>query len=252
MNVYETSRLVHEYLLFHYGLDDEVLPYAFGPREALQFPLRTVHSIVDRQALPAGEISALDVGCAVGRSSFELGRFCHRVIGVDYSLAFIRAASELKLQGQRSYQMTEEGSRTRELLAKVPEDIDRSRVSFEVGDAHQLRAELGQFHLVHAANLLCRLHAPRLFLEQLPSLLVPGGQLLLTTPCTWLEEYTSPEQWLGGPPHNPQQTTLGSLQQLLEPRFKLESSMELPFLIRETARKFQWTVAQASRWTLIS
>ena len=33
-SVYETDRILREYLLFHYGGDKEVLPYSFGPREA--------------------------------------------------------------------------------------------------------------------------------------------------------------------------------------------------------------------------
>ena len=39
-NVYETERLIGEYLIFHYGKPDELLPYGFGPRDSLEFPTR--------------------------------------------------------------------------------------------------------------------------------------------------------------------------------------------------------------------
>jgi 2-polyprenyl-3-methyl-5-hydroxy-6-metoxy-1,4-benzoquinol methylase len=38
----------------------------------------------------------LDLGCAVGRASFELGRYFENVTGVDFSHSFINAANRLK------------------------------------------------------------------------------------------------------------------------------------------------------------
>jgi len=39
-NVYETEKLIGEYLIFHFGKPDELLPYGFGPTESLDFPKR--------------------------------------------------------------------------------------------------------------------------------------------------------------------------------------------------------------------
>lgn len=39
-NVYETEKLIGEYLIFHFGKPDELLPYGFGPKESLEFPTR--------------------------------------------------------------------------------------------------------------------------------------------------------------------------------------------------------------------
>lgn len=38
--VYETNKAVAEYLQFHFGADEDILPYAEGPREALRFASR--------------------------------------------------------------------------------------------------------------------------------------------------------------------------------------------------------------------
>ena len=53
-----------------------------------------------------------------------------------------------------------------------------------------LRSDLGDFDVVVMANLICRLPDPRSCLERVPSLVRPGGQLIITSPYTWMEEYT--------------------------------------------------------------
>lgn len=266
MNPYETEQLLNEYLLFHYGDPEEVCPYAFGPREALDFPARCVRAGLAGPSSPFSPSSpsgmdamdsmdfmgggepvferVLDVGCAVGRSSFELARGSREVVGIDFSRSFIQAANHLKAFGQLEYQRLEEGARFTACLAKVPPAIERQRVQFEVGDACDLRADLGQFDAVLAANLLCRLPDPAKFLERAPALVKPGGALVLTTPCTWMEQYTPREKWLC----DENSTTLDGLHRHLDAHFRLVRTLDLPFLIREHARKFQWTVSLLSVW----
>lgn len=238
--IYETRRLLDEYLLFHYGHADEVMPWAFGPRDALDFPVRTVKELLDESLLPA-QPAALDLGCAVGRSSFELARYAHRVVGIDYSHSFVNAADRLKTEGELAYEATVEGSATQPLVARLDEPSLASRVNFEQGDAMHLRPDLGAFDVVHAANLLCRLTTPTLLLERLPALVKSGGQLLLTTPCTWLADFTPPQNWPTG-------GTQQWLREQLAEHFTFAAEKDMPFLIREHARKYQWTVAWGSRW----
>ena len=236
--LYETPRLLDEYLLFHYGSADEILPWSFGPVEALHFPVRTVSTVLH----DTPRDRALDLGCAVGRSSFELSRACREVVGLDYSQSFITAAETIRTEGSLLYNCREEASRHRSLTAVLPEGSRPERINFEQGDAMVLRADLGDFDLVHAANLLCRLSDPSLLLRRLPSLVRPGGLLILTTPCTWLEEFTPPNRWPSG-------STLDWLRTALAPHFILQKQADLPFLIREHSRKFQWSVALATAWT---
>jgi putative 4-mercaptohistidine N1-methyltranferase len=248
MNIYETDKLLAEYLLFHYGAPDEVLPYAFGPREALGYPQRCALECVDVGKLPE-RARALDLGCAVGRSTFELARFCEEVIGIDYSARFIDAAKTLQAGGVLAYQRVDEGRLGTECRAVAPAGIDRSRVRFETGDAMDLRGDLGSFDAVLMANLIDRLWIPPLCLARLPNLVKRGGQLILTSPYTWLEEFTPQSHWLGGFEQNGKPvTTLDGLKAALEPHFEFVTAKDLPFLIREHARKYQWSVAQATLW----
>lgn len=245
---YESDRGLGEYLLFHYGQPQEVLPWPGGPVAALDYAVRCVTECLDPARLPK-RARGLDLGCAVGRATFELARHCSEVVGVDFSHRFIAAANQLRSDGSLEYRFTEEGRLTTQATAVVPGGIERERVTFEQGDARALRADLGQFDVVLLANLVDRLHEPERGLAQLPRLVRPGGQLIISTPCTWLEDYTPPANWLGGFMREGKPVrTLDSLRALLAPHFDLLHVRDLPFLIREHARKFQWSVAQASTW----
>jgi len=283
MNPYESDELLQQYLVFHYAKPEEQFPYGFGGADALDFPQRCALEGPDfsrlradtegwdprhpeADSLPAQAAGmpdppanlppahpptaqragarALDLGCAVGRSSFELARHCGKVVGIDYSQAFIDAAGRMQAAGCMTATRLDEGSATTDLEVAVDAAIDRSRVSFEQGDAQSIREDIGQFDLVLACNLICRLPEPLRLLERLPQLLRPGGQLFITTPFTWLEDYTPRQNWLGDGARD----SFTGLRQALEPQFTLDAQWDMPFLIREHARKFQYSIAQASRW----
>jgi putative 4-mercaptohistidine N1-methyltranferase len=239
--IYETDKLLAEYLLFHYGAPGEILPPAApaGMREALDFPRRTV-----ARFSPGPAARGLDLGCAVGRSSFEMARHCAEVIGIDFSHAFIRAAQALQRGEALGYHRHDEAGLHTPLVARAPAGIDAARIRFHQGDAMHLPAELGCFDRVHAANLLCRLPQPQLLMRRLPALVRPGGELVLATPGTWLEEFTPRENW-------PPASTFDWLQAALAPAFALRHTCEEPFLIRETCRKFQWSLSLVSVWRRI-
>ncbi len=243
-DIYESDRLVREYLLFHYGSAREILPWCFGPADALDFAVRCVSEFLDPALLPQ-DARALDAGCAVGRSTFELARHCREVTGLDRSQAFVAAAKQIRDDGLLHYAFAVEGARTAPAVARRPEGVDPDRVRFVVGDAMDIPQDSGRFDVVLAANLLCRLPDPRKFIARLQSLVKTGGQLLITTPFTWLEEFTPREKWIGGSDGT---SSTDELAALLQPHFRLAHSVEMPFLIREHARKFQWSVALGARW----
>lgn len=239
--MYEDPKILDEYLLFHYGSENEILHpgirWPDGMRQALDFAVRTP-SHFSKNPVPRG----LDLGCAVGRSAFEMSRTCEKVIGLDFSHRFIAAANCLKDDGKVNYSRLDEGSIAARLTADLPKGTDSSRVEFVQGDAMCLPEELGRFDRVHAANLLCRLTDPLLLLNRLEDLVVKGGELVLATPCTWLENFTPRENW-------PVADTLAWLESHLLGNFELRAQLDESFLIRETARKFQWTRSMVTVWT---
>ena len=192
---YETEKMAREYLLFHYGSDQDLLPYPFGPQNSLHFPVRCVREALDLKTLSPSS-RALELGCAVGRSSFELSRYCKQVVALDRSKNFISLAKRIQSGEEVEYTLLGEGGKTFLRYARRPENSNPERIEFRCSDVMALPLNGGAFDIVLAANLLCRLPNPRQFLHNLHHWVAPKGQLVLVSPYSWLEEYTPKENWL--------------------------------------------------------
>jgi len=55
------------------------------------------------------KLRVMDLGCAVGRTSFELTRVFDEVVGIDFSSKFIQVASMLKDKGSIMFKIPLEG-----------------------------------------------------------------------------------------------------------------------------------------------
>lgn len=240
---YESQEMINRYLLMHWGTDEQIWgqsPTAsLGRPPVVHLPMKCAE-LVEKYA--RGFDRALDLGCAVGRSSFEMARHFKQVIGIDFSREFVDCAQRMKDQGSITYRRKNSGSSSTEITSSVDKDLDRKRVSFQQGDACALPAEIAGFDAVLLANVLCRLPTPSACLERMQSsqaaLVKPGGILVMTTPFSWLEEYTPKSQWMNG---------LADVQKILTD-FELIHQEELPFLIREHQRKFEYIITLASVW----
>lgn len=242
---YESGQILAEYLHFHFASQAEYLPWEGGPVGAWDYPRRIVTQRLRPLSGNRRMERALDVGCAVGGTAFAMAAHCPEVIGIDFSSRFIEAARKLARDGSLAYRFPLQGHRFTESEARIDPAVDRQRVHFEVGDAQSLRPDLGSFDWVAAVNLLCRLPRPALFLNRLPSLVRPGGLLLINSPFSWMEEFTPPENWVGA---SPDASSEYALKAALAADFELIDEIEMPFLIRETERKYQWTVAHSACW----
>lgn len=90
---------------------------------------------------------------------------------------------------------------------------------------------------------------PRAFLSTIHERLQPGGLLILTSPYTWLEEYTAKAEWIGGFERDGRAvTTLDGLHAILDAQFRLLDRRDVPFVLRETARKYQHSLAEMTVW----
>ena len=182
MNPYETDTLVAQYLDFQYGPNHfRVANYA----EALAGLASELCGRHDR---------ALDIGCATGRASFELARRFAHVDGVDYSARFIDVAPDPGKTGQLPLRGAG-GRGSGGILRGAPlPPRARSRAEragpLQPGDACNLKPKYGDYDLVLASNLIDRLREPARFLRDIAPRLRSGGLLVLTSPYTWLTDYT--------------------------------------------------------------
>jgi putative 4-mercaptohistidine N1-methyltranferase len=245
---YETAEQVNEYLVFHYATLEQTLPWEFGPPKAYGFHARLAQCI-DAAKLPQHS-RALDLGCSVGRTSFELSRFCDEVIGIDFSHAFIDTANHLLQSGEVPLVLKREGQLGDPVTNPLPDGVNPRRVSFIQGDAEALPASIGRFDAITFANVLDRLPHPRSALAKLAEITNPGAQLVVCSPFTWWDEFTVAEERLGGFSRDGQEVTShDSIVEALEADFTLNATCDLPFLIREHERKYHFSVAQTSIWT---
>ncbi len=252
-NKYETSQLVDQYLLFHYGTaleqSDSGIRERVGHPDSGDFVVHTA-DLMNRYT--TGRNRALDLGCAVGRASFELARNFSEVIGLDYSASFVGSARHLKAHGKLTYRRLETGRYFSELVAVVAGDIDRSRVHFVEGDACALASDLpleadGRYDAVLMANLLCRLSDPEACLRQFVQSerwLASGGILVIASPNTWSTQYTPEGRFLDG---MASEDTISRLATMLE-GFELLHEEDYPFMIREHRRKYEYIVSQITVW----
>ena len=242
-NIYESDALVSQYCNFQYGDEHFGVP---------NFAIKCAEFALEYAKKPPMK-NALDLGCATGRASFELARGFENVTGIDFSARFVQVGLDLKNEGEIRYQRVVEGdivSQERRTIDELGYREIAGNVEFWQGDACNLRAHFSGYDLIMATNLIDRLYEPLLFLEEVHLRLDEGGYLILTSPYTWLEEYTKKEFWLGGyyDEEGNVVNSLDGLKRVLLPHFDLVATHDVPFVIPETARKFQHTISQMSVW----
>ena len=244
---YETDKIISEYAEFHYG--DSI----YGVPNFTQALANIAISAM--QGKPAHK--ALDLGCASGRATFELAKHFDHVTGIDFSVRLIESGVHMAEAGELHYTLVDEGQlvsyKTRTLV-ELGLDKLKGKVEFLQGDACNLKPILTNFDLILAANLIDRLYSPKKFLSEVHERLNIGGVLLIASPYTWLEEHTKREEWLGGFKKNGENfTTLDGIKELLSAHFRLIAApVDVPFVIRETKRKFQHSLSEVTLWERIS
>ncbi|MDX1492140.1 MAG: 5-histidylcysteine sulfoxide synthase [Pseudohongiellaceae bacterium] len=252
---YESDALFNQYMLFHWGSQEQQRDLQISERvghpRVEDFVEATV-ALVNRFTSKRDKV--LDLGCAVGRASFDLSSSFEKVIGIDYSQSFIDAANKLKDKGELSYSRHESGRYFTSLTAKVAATHKPDRVQFFKGDASDLSecavrngAPLGGFDAVLMSNLLCRLPDPKACLQQFvenDELVNPGGILVIVSPNSWMELYTKESDFIDGENNEQALEKLGKI--LVD--YSLEHESDLPFLIREHRRKYEYVVSQVSIW----
>ncbi|KAI0988625.1 hypothetical protein GJ496_006211 [Pomphorhynchus laevis] len=237
---YEHDDILSQYILLHYGKDNEQLIWKNGAiANSTSFPKRCIDFLI-KHAKPKNTENALDAGCAVGRSAFELSKYFRNVDAFDYSRRFIDFCNKIKSNHKVDYSITNEANIFDKYTAFVPENCDVDKVQFFTGNAcENITSQKGSRSL----------NEPIKFLSQLPKIVADEGLVMITSPYTWLERFTKKKYWLGGKLSangNVQITTRDTIVNLMQSmNFCLIAEDDIPMVIRETSRKHQWTVPHA-------
>ena len=142
--IYESSRAVNEYLYFHFG---DI--FTSDLQQALNFPQRCAQIcgklIKDNKKIDSN-LRVLDVGCAVGGTTFQLSKYFDQAVGIDFSHHFIDTANKMKDLRTLQFSILKQGKLFEKHQATLASDIDSSKISFFQGDACNLDPKLGKLN----------------------------------------------------------------------------------------------------------
>ena len=241
LDIYESDELVSQYCEFQYG--DEYFGVKNLSKECAKIGID----------FSKNKTKALDLGCTTARASFELAKEFDEVEGIDFSARFIQVGVQLKQKAYISFSSKIEGDLVENkkiTLNELGYENIVHKVSFWQGDACNLKPNFNSYDLIMATNLIDRLYNPKLFLETIHKRLNSDGILMITSPYSWQESSTQKEMWLGGfvDKNGNEIKTLNTLKKILNENFELIHLKDIEFVIKESARKFQHTIAQCSIW----
>lgn len=184
---------------------------------------------------PAG--AWLDVGCSVGRASFELAaRTDDLVLGVDLNVAMLRVARRVAREGRVAHPLRRAGVvyDRRDFAVDV---AGRDRVDFWVCDAMALPFPDGTVDGATSLNVLDCVQWPLSHLIELGRVLRPDGTAVIATPFDWSTGATPFEGWLAG--HSQRSAHGGSssreLRRLLAPGDPAEAHTGLEIIAENPA-----------------
>ncbi|MFT5701447.1 MAG: 5-histidylcysteine sulfoxide synthase/putative 4-mercaptohistidine N1-methyltransferase [Desulforhopalus sp.] len=241
--MYEGDDAVSQYCEAHYGRNFFKID---------NFPQKCASICIDLMG-DRPKNRALDLGCSVGRSSFELAKEFSFVNGLDFSARFIRIAHQMQEKGHIRYELHEEGeiiSYHQQSLKELGLEATADKVEFYQGDAQNLKPQFCNYDLILAANLLDRLSKPKEFLSTIHERLNDRGYFVLCSPYTWLEEFTTKQNWVGGFRKDGEPySTLEGICDILKNHFTMiDTPIDIDFITRETSRKFQHSISQMTLW----
>ncbi|MDN5090708.1 5-histidylcysteine sulfoxide synthase [Aliarcobacter butzleri] len=176
-NFYESDESISSYCDLYYGKDNLYTNYV----DLLRPYLKDLKNS-----------KALDLGCCVGRTSFELAKIYDEVLGIDFSANYINIGVKLKLYDFVNYKIKKE-DKTFEERAISLKDFDlekvKDKVSFMQGDACNLKEIYKDFDLIFYSSLIDKLYYPKKFLEDVSRRINKNGFFVFLSSHNWFNEH---------------------------------------------------------------
>jgi putative 4-mercaptohistidine N1-methyltranferase len=211
----------------HFGWGDGQLGVANYPERCAKAALSYMKGRSKRRAF--------DIGCATGRSSFELAREFDEVIGIDLSAPLILAAQRLKESGKLHYAIPVEGEHEIS-LRKFGLEHASKKVNFWQADASVLKPIFSDFDLILVLNITDTMSDPKAFLQLVADRICKGGLLILSS------SYGEDERGLE------ELSTLYGFKKMLEGNFRLIDTKDIPCVFQKGSRAYRYDITQMSIW----
>lgn len=154
--------------------------------------------------LPPDVGLSLDVGCSVGRFTFEMAARSAMAVGIDSSTAFIQEARGLIKERHLDILLPLEGVLSEQKSFSLPEAWQNLNVEFMVADALALPFRNRTFNCISSLNIIDKVPHPLDHLRQMDRVATDrDSTLLISDPFSWSEEVARPQEWLGGRSQGP-------------------------------------------------
>jgi 5-histidylcysteine sulfoxide synthase/putative 4-mercaptohistidine N1-methyltranferase len=248
VNRYETSRDICQQLESHYGQD-----YLNVENYPLQIT-RMVNKYLDKYQISSSKI--LDLGCSVGRCSFELAQFFDQVEAVDFSAGVIQHGVQLKTGHRVRYVVENQG----DIVDFNEIDLNllnlgqySSNVKFFQGDASNLKEVFKGYDVILAQHVLEKTYHPAQFLKNVAQRLNDQGLLIVVSDYQFTDQVSDKSKWLSGVKVNGENVCgLDGLLPLLTDDFNLVEQQDLTRVLKENLRNFKVSQCQLTVWQLKS
>lgn len=197
-------------------------------------------SMVDNTFKPP----ALDIGCAVGRSTFDVANHCNGLtLGIDLNFSLLKIAQKVLLEGRIRFPLKRTGIvyDRHEYDVEMPNSED---VDFWACDASALPFENEHFNFISALNVLDVVNSPMTFLKSVNDVLTTNGGLLLSTPYDWTPPVPM-QNWLGG--HAQRRPHKGSSETVLRNSLSMEQNSPLNLTITAEIEHHPWQLRVHNR-----
>ena len=196
---------------------------------------------------------ALDIGCAVGRLTFEMTRTHDRAVGVDTSLSFIRAARNLMARRHLEFDLIVEGEITERRASDLDPDFVFENAEFIVADAMALPFPSDRFATASSVNILEKVPDPSIHLSEANRVMnKTNARFLFSDPFSWDETVSNPGLWLGGRNEGPfKGFGMDNISRMLRdgsgaffPAFSIQETGRVQWKIRKTQNLWEHITSQ--------
>lgn len=196
---------------------------------------------------------ALDIGCSVGRLTFEMSKSHSHAVGIDTSRSFVTAARQLAEKQHLEFEMIVEGHITESRTSPLNQDFSFANSEFIVADAMSLPFRSHSFVTASSVNLLEKVPEPRKHLAEANRIMNSHrGQFLFSDPFSWDESVSNPELWLGGKNEGPDKgfgidnicRMLMEPTGVFAPGFQLRETGQVLWKIRKTRNLWEHITSQ--------
>ena len=196
---------------------------------------------------------ALDIGCSVGRLTFELTKTHDRAVGVDTSFSFIQTARNLASQKRLAFDLIMEGQITETRSGVLDPDFDLDKAEFIVADAMALPFRSHGFASANSVNVLEKVPDPGLHLSEANRIMDrKDARFLFSDPFSWDETVSHPDLWLGGKNEGPfKGFGINNICRMLQgnsgifsPGFSIKETGQVLWKIRKTRNLWEYITSQ--------